>query len=364
MLNAETQQPTESRNSSEMAQDGTTDGFSKKDVYRFAGEAFDLIHKYSEAPTPMAFEIWFKYASGSDKALTSHIDGMIETTGLIYDFELKELYDLFIADKYEMSTRKEIGQGFEHSIAVATALIEESVKHNNDYSESLEAVGVRLPSASTPDDLQEMVGTLLSENQKMCAVTQQLSAGLNESKAVIQKLNRELEEVQSLSLSDSLTGTANRRAFDQRLATEIQNAELSEKPFSLAIVDIDFFKKVNDTYGHQAGDEILKGFAALLTLRTKGGDMVARYGGEEFAIILPSTGRIPAHNLMINILHELRETRFPISSEGKSIAITASFGIAAHKPGMQGNELIELADEKLYEAKQTGRNRVKTAGLS
>ena len=174
-------------------------------------------------------------------------------------------------------------------------------------------------------------------------------------------LKRQSYLLRSMAFIDGLTGIANRRRFDEALATEWRYCMRSALPLSLIMIDIDFFKSYNDHYGHQAGDECLRLTAAALSGQMgRAHDLVARYGGEEFACILPNTSLDGAYKKA----EELRETihKLALPNVGSKVAdiITISLGVAAAMPA-RGNEpdsLLAAADNLLYAAKQAGRNQI------
>ena len=238
------------------------------------------------------------------------------------------------------------------------------MKSSRGFGESLKSSAAETDRVESISDLQTIVVHISAENTEMSRATEELGQELSESQAQIADLNQKLEELQHLNLCDSLTGVSNRRAFDARLQNEIGETEVSKDYFCLALVDLDHFKKVNDTFGHQAGDEVLKRFATILKYHTPSDAMVARYGGEEFAIILPLTKIVDAHNLMIHISKLLRKEQFFAEPSNESMGvITASFGVAPFKAGHSAANLVMRADKQLYAAKEAGRNRVKTEGL-
>ena len=168
------------------------------------------------------------------------------------------------------------------------------------------------------------------------------------------------------TLTDSLTGIPNRRRFDEVLGSEWSRALRYETPVSLLMIDIDFFKFYNDTYGHQAGDEILKKVAQILVGSVKRpGDLAARYGGEEFVVLLPGTDAPNAGIFAENLRREVEELRLEHRRSRISSWLTISIGCASLVPRKDKDpeDLIQLADKALYMAKETGRNRVKAMGL-
>jgi len=179
------------------------------------------------------------------------------------------------------------------------------------------------------------------------------SAGL-----AIEKLQI-LEQANALATHDGLTGLINHRQFQALLKDEITRAIRYNDPLSLVLCDIDFFKKVNDTYGHPFGDTVLKEVSALLRENLRDGvDVVARYGGEEFALVLVKTDAGKAVETVERIRQQI-EKRLLKSPRGEDIHVTMSFGIAVYlQHAKQLDQLVQKADKALYRAKETGRNRV------
>jgi diguanylate cyclase (GGDEF)-like protein len=165
------------------------------------------------------------------------------------------------------------------------------------------------------------------------------------------------EEIYRLTTVDGLTQIYNKRYFLETLEREISRAHRYHRDLSLIMFDIDFFKKVNDTHGHLAGDAVLKQLASVLKARIRREDIMARYGGEEFAIILPEIGVSNALTFAEKIRKLVEKTGFKF--EDQSIPVTISIGVAAIGQGIQtALEFIKIADDKLYQAKVGGRNRV------
>lgn len=187
----------------------------------------------------------------------------------------------------------------------------------------------------------------------------QLGKAVNIASATLQRAYLELKR---RSTHDGLTGAVNRGEFEERLIAECKSADRNDRPLSLLMVDVDFFKRINDNHGHQAGDRVLQAVAQLLNETMRPGDLVARYGGEEFAIILPATNEKSA----IAAAERLRRTiqKAPINcAVGTDICLTVSVGCAERgRHVLTPDELVKAADTALYRAKETGRNRVVSAG--
>ncbi len=166
-----------------------------------------------------------------------------------------------------------------------------------------------------------------------------------------------LEHLQASALTDGLTGVANRRAFDAALDRELAIATRAGEPLAVVIIDLDHFKSLNDTYGHLAGDDVLRSVGAALRSSIRQGDIVARYGGEEFALVLPGTEAGDAVGIAKRVREALRRIDGPR-------AVTASLGIACRPhAGLTGAELLAAADTALYASKAGGRDQARIAGL-
>jgi diguanylate cyclase (GGDEF)-like protein/PAS domain S-box-containing protein len=164
-------------------------------------------------------------------------------------------------------------------------------------------------------------------------------------------------ELERLATIDSLTGVFNRRQLASLATVELERAHRYGHPTSVVMLDIDFFKKINDTYGHVTGDSVLAGLAQLLTEIARTSDLVARFGGEEFVLILPETNLIDAQDVAERIRKKVADTPFIV--DGHAIRITVSLGVtSSERSGQDFESLLKDADRLLYQAKQSGRNRV------
>jgi diguanylate cyclase (GGDEF)-like protein len=167
------------------------------------------------------------------------------------------------------------------------------------------------------------------------------------------------ETLKKISLTDPLTELYNRRFFQERLQEEIQRAERHNQPLSLIMLDIDNFKKLNDTFGHLEGDEVLKNVAGDIRQALRGIDLVARYGGEEFAIILPMTSPTAARKVAERIRRKVGSRHSPVTSQNPGWHLSISLGVATWGEEISsGRDLMDAADRALYQAKNNGKNQV------
>jgi diguanylate cyclase len=177
----------------------------------------------------------------------------------------------------------------------------------------------------------------------------------------ISVLQQKLEEAKAEASIDGLTGVANRRNFDFTIQRWVIGYEKNESPFAVAIIDLDNFKQINDTRGHQIGDQVLAETAAVLGKNIRGDDFLARYGGEEFVVLVAGLRLTESERRFSDLLKQIETRKFvchKAESEESVISITASCGIAEYAFGENARDLISRADEALYEAKRAGKNRV------
>jgi diguanylate cyclase (GGDEF)-like protein len=165
------------------------------------------------------------------------------------------------------------------------------------------------------------------------------------------------------AVTDGLTGVFNKRHALQLLNDEVRRADRYGNPLAIMMMDIDYFKKYNDTYGHVQGDVLLKQFTDVIKESVRSTDMIGRFGGEEFFVILPETTREAAIASAERIRDAVEKTRFPGHRDsGETVSKTVSIGVAALREDANGTQaLVEAADEALYRAKKDGRNRVADA---
>jgi diguanylate cyclase (GGDEF)-like protein len=214
----------------------------------------------------------------------------------------------------------------------------------------------KLVAPETWDELEKHLTGVLEANDQM-------KQRVVEAEQRIQEQENNVSQLQHKIRFDPLTGALNRYALDEDISAEFSRSKRYIRPLSIVMADIDYFKKINDTYGHAAGDEVLKAFVMLVRKSLRDVDNVYRYGGEEFVIVLPETpgagGVIAAERLRKNIeKHTLKHK----TDSSLQILITASFGVASYTDGDPNyHSIIDRADAALYRAKNSGRNRVEQA---
>ena len=209
---------------------------------------------------------------------------------------------------------------------------------------------------SRQQQLQLQVAEKTAELQRQADY---LTAADMERSELLAKLKVQAQEFEQQAYLDALTGLANRRAFDEALTRECARARRSNSALSLALMDIDHFKLVNDTYSHSVGDEILKQVAKVISVHCREDDTVARWGGEEFAILLPNTTALMAREICERVRKAVMQ--IDCSTLAPGLKLTISMGIAEFAGEDKHEKLLSRSDSALYKAKQSGRNRVDIA---
>jgi diguanylate cyclase len=195
----------------------------------------------------------------------------------------------------------------------------------------------------------------------MADSSRQLNQQLEAATSQIETLSKQLEETQREVLLDGLTGLNNRKAFDKKIKELCEKADRNEGLFSVIMLDIDYFKKFNDRYGHQVGDEVLRIVGSHLKENLKGKDFPSRYGGEEFIVLLVDTSLDKATIFADQIRNSISKKGLKIKKTGQSLGtITVSLGVSEIRPGDTPESVVERADSALYLAKDSGRNNVKS----
>jgi two-component system cell cycle response regulator len=173
------------------------------------------------------------------------------------------------------------------------------------------------------------------------------------------KLRHSLQLSLEMAITDQLTGLFNRRYMSRHLGTLIDSANTTGKPVSFLILDIDYFKQVNDTHGHDIGDEVLREFAGRISANVRGIDLACRYGGEEFVVVMPDTDLNFAYMVAERLRQAVADAPFSITSAPGQLPVTISIGVTASEgTGDTAEALLKRADQALYRAKRDGRNRV------
>ena len=255
-------------------------------------------------------------------------------------------------------------QLYNEVLAVLKQMVEEVVnkteslaKDLDDKNKNLAGNVTSLRGSRDKNEILRLLSTVVTQAGGIQNTVEASHKDLIETKQALNALQAEMAETRQLLNEDALTGTLNRRGLDQTLSREIARAQRGESTLSIGMLDLDFFKKVNDNYGHEAGDQMLVHFSTLIKSVMRKSDALVRYGGEEFTLILPDTDARGAQFVLARLQQVMSKS--PLNYEGQEINTTFSAGIATLRQDENAYALLRRADEALYSAKNGGRNLIK-----
>ncbi len=323
------------------------------------------------APTPKNYALIYNYLSGYNTELQHALDILFKST-LDPDqlqMRLEMLHDTYITgsamtqEAFSLASerlQKTVSE-IHDFLTIANSQTTNFSAQLGDANKELNLQMERTASTGSlrMQDIQSVVSKLIEETHAMVEENHYLSERVNSSSQELSELRKDLAHVREEAYTDPLTGAANRKSFDSRLLQAAAECTENSQPLTLLLMDVDHFKRFNDTFGHQAGDQVLRLVAQTFVKSVKGQDTAARYGGEEFAIILPNTNL--ANGLRVaESLRQVVATKEVVNRQtNKKLGqITISVGATEYRPGESLEDCIERADKALYQAKHNGRNRV------
>lgn len=251
---------------------------------------------------------------------------------------------------------------------IFVAQLAEITLATDDYQSKLNGYRDEISHSDEIQDLNHVLSRLLEDTQVISSMTQhsrnkimEAESKVREAEKQIYELTLQLDRINEIAHEDYLTGTLNRRGMDEALVRELNRADRFGMPLSIAMMDIDHFKQINDNLGHATGDQALAHLASVIKESLRTTDVIARYGGEEFIILLPGTAEQDAISVIMRAQREL--TRKIFLHNDSHILITFSAGVAERKAGEPADAIIGRTDQALYRAKNSGRNRVVGASM-
>lgn len=325
----------------------------------FAKTALALMGEHDVAATPENFELFYVYASGENPAVHQVMGALINSKQSFSRQLLEDLRARLLHESHAAAAVQSLGGNMSALIEDVLSKLEISTRETVDYKNALSAATGALGGERSQADLRKLVDGLVAATKAMEWRAKSLEEKLQVSSQQVNDLRSKLDNVRKESLTDPLTGIANRKAFDDALRAAVEQMAGDEEDVALLLCDIDHFKKFNDTWGHQTGDQVLRLVAACLAENTKGRDTAARYGGEEFMVLLRGTNLKGATALAEQIRMLIETKKLVKKSTGNILgAITISIGVAQFAPGESAESVIRRADACLYGAKNHGRNLV------
>lgn len=312
-----------------------------------------LMSKQAAGVHPISYAVWYEYVSGGNLQLREEIDSLTNEGRKLDDESVRRLHEKYVADLSSSAVTR-LGDSLKRVVSQVSASTGHVGEEAIQYGDKLDKMGQRLEADDVAQvELQGMVKAAFRDTAQMRATMSTVQERLASSQNEIEDLRKELDRVREEALQDGLTGLLNRRAFDDQIGALVKGSAGKGETFAVILSDIDHFKRINDEYGHPAGDQVLRSIASRLQGRLRKSDLVFRYGGEEFMALLPQTGVYKANLLAERIRGFIEKMRFP-----GGVNVTISVGVSQYQDGLSASDLVKQVDTGLYLAKGKGRNRV------
>ncbi|WP_022664118.1 GGDEF domain-containing protein [Desulfospira joergensenii] len=316
--------------------------------------------KYNLPATPVNYTIFYEYAAGKNLKLRNAVEAAFKSAAPLNPERMEKFYTKFVADGDRLVVSRLLTK-INFMLRDISRHLVETEGDLAGHGSNLEQLGEKVKEVTGYEDLKAIVDQMILETRELIQSGSRLQNRMQISSEDLHQLNRELEDAQKEAQTDALTGLINRRGLTRAFEVERTRAGQSRKAFSVIMLDLDHFKKVNDTYGHLVGDSLLRGISQIMKIHLRGSDIAARYGGEEFLVILPETELAGAQVVAGKIQKSLASKEWKVKESGKSMGVvTASMGIAVYAGNESPEDLIKRADQALYMAKKTGRNKIIT----
>jgi diguanylate cyclase len=323
-----------------------------------SSRAIQSMSQLSVPATPSNYIVWFHYMIGTSPGLRKTIDILLSNKRK-FDAALNhELYAAFVNAQSGALPAGDAPQQLSGIIDSAKNFLTNAIADNKTQIAALDEVSACVGTNSDP---RPIIQTLMSELAKANSRASALELNLVETSNQLETVRLSLAEAEQRSNTDALTGLANRRSLDDFFGTSLIRAMETGEPLCAFMIDVDHFKKFNDTHGHLIGDQVLRLVAKVLQDNIREDDLAARYGGEELLAVLPGTDLATCKEVAERVRRRISHAKLTRRTTGQEIgSVTVSIGIAQFRLAESAEALIERCDRGLYQAKSAGRNRVVT----
>jgi diguanylate cyclase len=326
-------------------------------------KVIEVFEKHGITPNPMNFLVWYEYFLANNSKLIAVLDNAMQNRDGYTNTLGVRLYEEFL--KEQQADTSDLERAFRRLLERMVSKLMDWTKNMDSHTQELDHYVNQLSSRQDidPEMLRNLTGSVLSTTKSIVATQSEMQQDMVAATKHIAKLQKELEDARAEAMTDMLTKLANRRWFEQDLDIAIQATKENNR-LAVILCDIDFFKKFNDSYGHQIGDAVLRFISGILKKSVEPSQLVARIGGEEFAILVPNATVEEAFALAEHLRHKVEISHLKRKDTGETIGnITISLGVASYRLGEDWDSLYTRTDKALYESKETGRNKTTLAPL-
>jgi diguanylate cyclase len=334
-------------------------GAEQSGTEQWAKQAIERLNRDKLAPTPDNYAVLYYYFAGTNPNLKAAVDALLKNGLVLTQDQCTELFQAHLGIDAEHRMLKETNAAIDSEIKRVLSAIDQAAVGATQFSKSLDSFSGELKPSATLEQIRNAVTKVVTETRTISQQNERLASQLSSATQQLSDMRQNLDQVHKESQIDGLTEVGNRKFFDHELVHSMAEARDNGWPLTLLMIDIDHFKKFNDSYGHLIGDQVLRLVAHTLVENLKGRDIIARYGGEEFVILLPQTRVTDAEKVANQLRAGLSTKQIKRRSTNETLGvITISLGAAEYYPGEDNDSFVGRADAALYRAKQTGRNKV------
>jgi diguanylate cyclase len=326
-----------------------------------AREIIDRMGEQQIPTSPANYEIWTTHIAGVKPDLSREIEARLERGEPFTDETNEELFERFFANTRLSIQMLETSETIARELDDTVSSLRGAGGQAGSYAKVLQEAADRFEGGVDSAEFRAIVEHLAVTTHEMVENNLKLAERIEAQSRQVEELQTALQSVKVEALTDGLTGLGNRRLFDETLRRRIADAAADSSDLCLVVFDIDHFRRINDTWGHALGDQVLRYIASVLRAHAQGDVLAARFGGEEFALIMPRTNLPLADALAARISRAVKSKRLSLKSTGDVIGeITVSAGVARFRDGEHLSDLVARAEACKLAAKHAGRDRILT----
>jgi diguanylate cyclase len=346
---------------SPLTTDDTQQTYSKDEyaaAFAIAKDALKYVADFQTPPTPEVYEVWYRFVEGSNSELSEQLAYAMHELRSVGRDRIDQLHQQFFGRSDPQENNADLTECLAVEMGGLETLIKSQIAIGDDFDSVVSTAGESIGDTADPAEVRGLVETIVATSESMRRELGKLKSDLESSLTKVDSLRKEFQESQKTLLADALTGVGNRRLYDTIMEQSIEDGPDPRLCRVLMLVDLDKFKEVNDTFGHAAGDEVLR-FVAYELQQLAPEATITRFGGDEFAMFVDCESPEYGHELANKLCNYFTKNQLTMRQTGDTMgSVTLSIGVSVLREHDTTVSWFGRADKLLYAAKQSGRNRV------